>query len=815
MTNWWEDIRYAGRRLTRERGFTVIAAATLALGIAATTSLIAIVDAVLVRGLPVADAERIVTITMRDPRNRQLGMNYPDFDDWQRAARSFSAMTLLLPAAFSVSDEDHLPEQYFGPFTSANLFKVIGQRPVLGRDFTADDDRPGAPPVVILGYGLWQSRYRGDPSIVGRTLRISGLRPTVIGVMGPDMRFPPNSDLWIPLGQTNTPRIEGRDGRSFTLIARLTNGVSLSQARTELAALAAETARQHPQSNKDLVPEVLTYREWANGPQAPQTYGALLAAASFVLLIACVNVANLLLARSLHRTREVSLRIALGASRWRIVRQLLVESVTMAVIGGALSVPLVLLTVQVFDRMTRDTGRPYYVTYSVDPWVFAVTAAICLAVGIGFGLVPAWRSANTDVNAGIREGGTSSDSRRQHSWFGWITTVQVAAAVILSSGAGLLIRSVVHQYEFSLGLQTSRVIAMQLPLPGAKYRTSDDRLAFLKRVDEQLAVATGVEAASTTSHVPLGSGTAVELSIDGRQPDAGDRAPLVTMLAIGPRYFEALRLPLLRGRAFTDIDGTTGRDVAIVSQRLAEMYFPETDPIGHRIQLTQDASLRSLSGPPAAALTIIGVSRTIRQRNAREPEADPVVYVPRPAVWQTNRATVLVRTARSEAETTAALRQEIRALDPDMPVFNVRTLEADLASQRWPLIVIGTLFGAFAVIGLALSAVGLFALTSYAVERRMKEMALRITLGAAPAHVLRLLFGRVVAQVLFGLVLGAAGAYGFGRFLQGVLVQTSTTDPFVLTGVAIVLVSVAIGTCVLPARRALRVQPAPVLRGAE
>ena len=810
-----QDIRYAFRVLTRDRGFSFVAALALALGIAATTGLITVVNAVLLKGLPLADSDRLVAITMRDPRNRQLGMSYPDFDDWQRASRSFSAMTLMLQGvAFSVSDADHLPEQFFGPFTSANLFTVIGQAPFLGRDFTPDDDRPGAAPVVILGYGMWKSRYGGDPGMVGRTIRVNGLQPTVVGVMGPDMKFPPNSDLWMPLSQTNTPRVEGRGIRSFSLIARLADGVTLEQARAEIATLAQQSARDYPQSNQELAPEVVTYQEHANGLQVGVIYWSLLGAAVFVLLIACANVANLLLARALHRSREVGIRLALGANRGRIVRQLLVESVSLASIGGLFSVPLVAIGIRLFDQMTQDAGRPYYVTYTIEPSVFAVIVGICLTVGIGFGLAPAWYSASADVNTGIKEGtSTSGVPRRQQHWVAMMTVTQVALAVVLLSGTGFLFRSVLKLYDLSLGVRTPQVVVMQLPLPGTKYPTSADRLNFMRRVDERLAALGAIESASTASNAPLGGGAAAQLSIDGRQTSTAERAPLVTMVAIGSRYFDVLRAPLLRGRPFTEIDGMPGRDVAIVNQRFVEMYFADADPIGHTIQLTQNPALRTISGTPASALTIVGVSQTIRQRNTRELEPDAVVYVPRPSVVHTNRATLLVRTPRNPAETTAVLREEIRALDPDMPIFNVRTLETDLANQRWPLIVVGSTFGLFAGIGLVLSAVGLFGLTSYVVANRMKEIALRMALGATAATVLRLLFGRVVAQVMIGLTLGVMGAYALGQVLQGMLVQTSPTDPRVLAGVGITLVVVALVTCVGPARRATRIEPVEVLRG--
>jgi len=320
----------------------------------------------------------------------------------------------------------------------------------------------------------------------------------------------------MPIGQTNTGRVEGRGLRSFSAIARLADGVTLEQARAEITTLARETARNYPQSNQDLVPEVVTYQEQARGPQNVVMYWSLLGAAVFVLLIACANVASLLLARSFHRAREVSIRVALGASRWRIVRQLLVESVSLAAIGGVLSVPLVMLGVRLFDRMTQDAGRPYYVTYAIEPSVFALIAAICLAVGVGFGLAPAWQSAKADVNVSIKEGsGSGSGSRRQRFWLATMTVSQVGLAVVLLSGTGLLLRSVLNQYELSLGLQTSQVIAMQFPLPGGKYPTSAVRLDFMRRVDERLAEVNAIEAASTASNAPLGGGAAVQFTIDG------------------------------------------------------------------------------------------------------------------------------------------------------------------------------------------------------------------------------------------------------------------------------------------------------------
>ena len=395
-----------------------------------------------------------------------------------------------------------------------------------------------------------------------------------------------------------------------------------------------------------------------------------------------------------------------------------------------------------------------------------------------------------------------------------MTVSQIALAVILLSGPDCWFAAC-SRVRAQRRVATPRVIVMQLPLPGTKYPTSADRLTSCVASTSASPRSTAIEASSTTSNAPLGGGAAVQFSIDGRQTGTAERAPLVTMLAIGSGYFDVLRSPLLRGRSFTDIDGLPGRDVAIVNERFAAMYFAGVDPIGHSIQLSQNPSLRTVSGTPPPRSPSSACHRRSGSATRASSKPDPVVYVPRPAVAQTNRATLLVRTARNQAETTAMLREEIRALDPDMPIFNVRTLDTDLANQRWPLIVVGSTFGLFASIGLVLSAIGLFGLTSYSVATRMKEIALRMALGAMPSSVLWLLFGRVVAQVMLGLALGVAGAYALGRVLQGMLVQTSPTDQQVLAAAGVVLLLVASVTCLVPARRATRIEPLAVLRSGQ
>jgi putative ABC transport system permease protein len=808
-----QDLRFGVRRHFKEFWFTAAAAIALALGIAATSAVFTIVNAVLLKSAPVSEPDRLIALSMRDARNRQLAMSQPDFEDWRDRSKSFSGMTLMLQVAFSVSDQAHVPEQYFGPFTSTNLFSLIGQRPIVGRDFTAEDDRPNAPPVVILSHGIWMSRYGGDPAVIGRTITVNGLQPTIIGVMAPGMKFPPNSELWMPLGQTNTGRVEGRRVRSFQLIGRLADGVTLGQAREEISAIAARLAREYPETNKDLVPDLSTYSERVNGPQITSMYLALMGAAAFVLLIACSNVANLLLARAAYRRREMGLRLSLGATRWRLVRQLLVESVILALVGGVLAFPLTIGTIRFFDAATLDAARPYYVEYRLDGAVFAFFAGICLATGVLFGLAPALHLSTANLHDKLTEGGRSSTAGQgARRWTNVLGVAQLALTVMLLTGTGVLIQSFLNMSAMSAGLDASRVITMQFALPGAKYPTPADRLAFLKRVDDHLVNLSSLDTIATTSHVPLGGGLGAQLALDGRLPSPDERPPVVTMVSVGPRYFEALGLRVLAGRSLTEDDGLIGHEGVVVNERFAGMYFPGQDPLGHRIRLWQDVSFRTPTGPSSGWFTIVGVSPTVRQRNARELDADPVVYLPRQLTSQGNRATLLVRSRLDPAKTTALLRDEIRLLDPDMPLFNIHTMAEGLAQQRWSLVIAGTTFGSFAAIALILSGVGLYALTAYGVSQRKQEIGVRVALGARPSQIIWMILHRVLAQAFLGVAIGLVGAFAMKRTLQGLLVQTGATDLLTLTAALVLLVVVVLNACVWPAFRAARLSPLTSLR---
>jgi len=496
------------------------------------------------------------------------------------------------------------------------------------------------------------------------------------------------------------------------------------------------------------------------------------------------------------------------------VRQLLVESVLLALISGVIGFALSIVGINLFDAATQDVGKPYYMDFKLDASVFAFFAFVCLATGVVFGLAPALHVSKTNVSEVLKEGGrTGSSGIRARRWTGALIIVNLALTLVLLAGAGFMMRSFMAMYRLDLGIDTSRLLTTQMALSYRKYSTSDLRNAFIKRVDERLAQVSALESATTTSNFPLGGGRGIQLTIDG-QPKP-ERPPIVTMLSVGAKYFETLGVRVARGRTFTSIDGTPGQANAIVNQRFVQMFFPGEDPIGKGIRLTDEVPT-NINGGPLPPLTIVGISTpNVLQRNVdgRLTEPDPVVYIPHAVNTQQNPGiTLLVRTRSDPAKATSLLREEMRALDPDMPLFNIRTMDQNLERQRWPFRVFGTMFAVFALIALLLSAVGLYAITAYSVTQRTQEIGVRMALGAQAKQVWWLIARRAIVQLAIGLAIGMPGAFGVGILLKSLLVQTSSYDPTTLISIAVLLIAVAIAACYWPARRATRLDPLVALR---
>jgi putative ABC transport system permease protein len=805
-----QDLRFGVRLLVKDRWFTAIAVIALALGIGVNSTVFTFVNAVLIRGLPFDDPDRIMALGTRDARNRDRGLSYLEFQDWREGNRAFSGIAAFSGQTMNVSDEGRAPERFGGPYISANAFTLIGEKPLVGRDFLPEDDRPGAPPVVLLGNGIWKNRYGSDPAVIGRTIKVNELPATIVGVMPEGFKFHINADLWVPLAHLTGLAEQKREARNFEVFGRLADGVTIAQARAELNGVASRLAHDFPATNKDISPTVMTFNERYNGGQIRLMFLSLMGAVGFVLLIACANVANLLLARSANRSREISVRVSLGATRRRIVRQLLVESVLLAVIGGVLGLGLSIVGIRLFDAAVADVGKPYWIRFTFDGRVFMFLAAICLGTGVIFGLAPALHVSKTDINEVLKEGGRSGSGLRARRWTSALIVVELALTLVLLSGAGFMMRSLLVLYQRDVGVETSHVLTMRLQLPSRKYSTPDLRRDFYKRLDERLAALGNVQAATITTNPPMAGGSPQQLVIEGREPAAGEQPQTVTQLMIGSRYFETMGLQLARGRGFDELDGTAGHETGIINQRFAAMHFAGEDPIGRRIRLASEAP-PGATAPTPTVVTIVGIAPTVRQRNLQEVLADPVVYIPlrsqAPAF-----ATLMLRTPGDPAALTPAVREEVRAIDPDLPLFGIQTLDQLLAQGRWPFQIFGTMFAAFALIALALSAVGLYAVTAYSVSQRTQEIGVRMALGARPQQVWWLVLRGAIAQLTIGLAIGIGGAIGVGRLLQSLLVQSGSRDGATLTSIALLLVFVSLAACFWPARRATRLDPANALR---
>ena len=806
--NLWQDVRYAARVFRQQPSFAVTAVLTLALGIGVNTTVFTFVNAVLIRGLPFDEPDRIVSLGTRDARDRDGGVSFKDYEDWRGSARSFAGLAAFGTTVMNVSDGGRTPERYSGPYISANAFALIGQRPRLGRDFTADDDRPGAEPVVILGHGVWRTRYGSDPAIVGRTIKVNEVLSTVVGVMPEGFKFPVDADLWVPLALLPNLADVKRDVRYLQVFGRLAAGVRGAQAGEELEAIAARLAHDHPDTNKDVRATVMTFNERYNGGPLRLVLLTLMGAVAFVLLIACANVANLLLARSAQRAREISVRVSLGATRRRIVQQLLVESILLALISGVLGLALSIGGIRLFATAFEGVGAPYWIQFTLDRRVFAFLSLVALGTAFLFGLVPALHASKTDVNEVLKDGGRSGGGAlRTQRWTGALVVAELALTLVLLAGAGFMMRSFLALYRMDVGIDTSQLLTMQLALANEKYPTPAQKSAFYDRLDDRLAAIAGVKSATIATSVPHGGGLRRQLDIQAQPRTTGEAAPEVTMVLVGPRYFETIGLPLVRGRPLNSTDGAPGDEAVVVNQQFVAKHLNGKDPLGLRIRLI-DASSRDAA--PGYA-TIVGVVPNVRQRDVQQAEPDPVVY----AHFRTAPTwfmALVVRTEGRAGEATALIREEVHAVDADLPLFNVQTMDDILAQRRWPFRVFGAMFGIFALIALILAAVGLYAVTAYAVTQRVQEIGLRMALGAQSGQVVWLIMRRVLVQLAIGLVLGIAGAVGVGRVLRSLLVQTSSTDPVTLTGIAIVLLGASIIACARPAYRATRLDPVAALR---
>jgi len=791
----WHDLRFAFRTLSKNPGFAAVAIVALALGIGANATVFSLVNGILFKNLAFPDSERVLYVTSFDSKNPRgnTGISLPDYRDLAVQVKSFEGLGAHTRTRANLSDDQSAPDNYVGARMSINGFSLIGQRPVLGRTFVPEDEKPGAPPVVLLTYSLWETRYGKDASLVGRQIRIDATPTTVIGVMSKGFAFPPEAQFWQPLLMDSAAK---RQDRFLTVFGKIRAGITRRSAQAELSTLAQGLATQYPDSNKSIGYLSQDFRELNVRGPIKTVFMVLLGAVGFVLLIACANVANLMLARAVGRAREISIRTALGAGRWRVVRQLLAESLVLSSAGGVIAWLIAMWGIRTFDAAVIPTGKPVWIDFSMDYRAFAYLAAISIGAAVLFGLAPALRLSRLDVNSGLKEGGRAGVGIRGKYLSGILVVAEMTLAVVLLTGAGLMIRSFLWAYTRPAGVNSANVLIMRFDLPNAKYGKAAQQIEFQRSLAERLRALPGVQSAA----VHFQNWFTYEL--EGVTVDPKAR-PSAGATGVSDGYFETLQVSPLRGRVLNAADHSTGLPVVVVSRTFAGKAWPGADPIGKRLRVI-------IRNAPQDWMTVVGMIPDILPTTQRV-EPDPMIYIPFRFAPQ-QYLSGMARTAGPPSSIAPAFRREVQSIDPDLPVREIRTLDEQLAQGYWPLRVFGAMFAIFAGIALLLATVGLYAVVANGVNQRTHEIGLRVALGASAASILKMVFKTGMRQMAIGLTLGLAAAFAITRVLSTILVGVSATDPLTFSLVAGLLIAAACLGCAIPARRAMRVDPAIALR---
>jgi predicted permease len=794
----WQDLRFAVRLTIKQRWFSAAAVAALAIGIGANATGFSIINAAFLRGLPFDNASALCEVWWRTSGGRS-SVSYADLVAWRTMTRTVD-LAAFDEGSLNISDDVALPEQVRGAWITANLFGVLRQRVFRGRDLASGEDAPGVAPVVIIGHRLWQTRYGSDAAVLGKTIKINGQQATIVGVMPEGMRFPEVAEIWAPLVPASTEIDQG-----VTAIARVRDDVDRREAEAELSTVALRLAGDSERARSYRGVLMKTY---GIGGYATTVFPTIMVAAGLVLVIACANVANLLLSRSAFRAREMAMRIALGATPGRVLRQLLMESLVLAAIGGAVGLWLAVIGVTAFERAMSVSEKPYWMVFTIDASVLLYVSFVIVVTTVLFGLAPALHVSSVNAHETLRDSGRSASMGQQLRTFSSAMIVlQLAITFILLAGAGLLARSFTTLYTIDLGVETTPLITMRIDLDGEQYQTSDSRWRFLERIKSRVASLPAVEAVAFTTGVPSLDGGERLLEVDGGR--GADQPQFVSTVDITPEFFHVVNRHLLRGRGFDQSDGSPGAEAVIINERLANQFFRGEDPIGRQLRFRQRTP--DPGQPTDRWRTIVGVSPSIRHGSPVDAYMNAVVYVPyRQTVPP--RAWLLLRTSVAPDSIMEAVRREVRAEDPDQPVYGLRTVDQLLERDRWPYRVFGGLFSILAIASLVLAAVGLYAVMAYAVSCRTHEIGVRVAVGANRGVISWLILKRACSHLVIGLPIGIAGAVALGIVLQRLLVDMSPFDPTTLTAVAGVLTSVALLACIVPAYRALRVDPVLALR---
>jgi predicted permease len=802
-----QDLRYGARVLLKSPNVTFIAVITLALGIGANTAIFSVVNAVLLEPLPYrAPGELVLARHLYETKGTiSESVSYTDFRDWRAQNQVFADLALFRGAGFALAVGDDL-EQVRGANVSANFFQLLGVNAIRGRTFLPAEEERGAERVALLSHALWQRVFGADEELIGRQIKLGEQLYTVVGILPPEFKFPfrlETAEIWTTYSSLPAGMM-GRGARNFKAIARLKPGVSLTAAQTEMAAIAGRLAQENPETNRNLSVSVIS-AHWALTKDVRLALWLMFGAVAFVLLIACANVANLLLARALSRHKEMAIRAALGASGRRITRQLLTESILLSLSGGALGLLLAAWGIPLLLALSPQ-NLPRINAIGLNGQALAFTLLVSILTGVLFGLAPALKVARPDLIESLKEGGKASTaSALQNRLRASLVVGEIAIALTLLVGAGLLINSFIRLNRVELGFNPENVLSASLNISPRKYPTGDERIAFLEQARERIRNLPGVRSVSFASSSPFMVGVYASFKIKDRPGGAHENEAATSVSTITPDYFEAMGIPLLRGRPLTDTDDKGGEGAAIINETLARRFFPNENPMGKSVILDVNREKDSPS-----EFENVGVVGDIR-RVTLDGEPGPEIYLPyRQAPWTFGQ--LAIRTERSAFGSVNAVRRQIRSLDPDQTVPNSDALEnlisRSIAPQRFNLV----LLGVFAAIGLLLTLVGVYGVMSYHVAENTREIGVRVALGAQRRDILKLFVGQGLALALIGVVVGMAGALGLTRLMDTLLFGVTATDPLTFTIVAILFGAVALLACYLPARRATKVDPIVALR---
>ena len=804
MDSLLQDLRYSVRTLVERPGFTVVAVLTIALGVGGTTAMFGVVDAVLLRPLPYAEPDRLVMLWTRTPGGPQAAASWPEFVDWREQSHSFADMAVWRGQSVSLTGGAE-PERVVGAFVSDRFFPLLGARPALGRTFTAEETDPAtARPVAVLGHGLWQRRFGSDPGILGRSLVLNGQSHIVVGVLGPDFdggNAPAHGwfmgcDVFLPISYFPNKKGLARGETEILVLGRLRSGVDASRAGTDMAVVARRLEQAYPDTHAGRGVEIVPLHEQIVGSFKPALL-VLLGAVGLVLLIACANVANLLLARASRRRRELAVRAALGAGRTRLLRQLLTESAVLALLGGALGLLVGHWGLALLMSLAPAGVLPGSLT--LDGRVMAFALVLTAATGVCFGLVPALQASRADLDGVLKEAGRGGSGSAGHRFRDVLVVAEVTLSLVLLVGAGLLLRSAVALQRAELGFRPDHVLTAEFRLPPARYPEPRVIAAFFRQTLERLRAVPGIESAALARAVPFsGNGGSTTFQVEGEPEPPKGREPVAQLNIVSPDYFRTMGIRQLEGRDFDEHDTADVPSVAVVNETMARQLWPGMDPIGRRLRLRD-----------AGWVTVVGVVGDVRHSGPSEP--------PQPQIYTTHEqdarifACVVARTAGEPMAMAAPMRAALWAVDKDQPVWKVRAMEELVTGSRGTARAMSLLVGVFAAVALALAGVGIYGVMAYAVSQRTREIGIRMALGAASGRVLRLVVGRALVLTSVAIVLGAIGATVLARLLGTLLFGVGPADPVTFGVAAAALASVGTLAAYLPARRAARIDPVRAL----